>query len=392
MKSLFIILFSVSRLFNQNPVPAKVTEVLNQLQNKYAPDKRTSIFNIKANTSTTGKIVLTGELAGANIRKELLTALKSFNILDSLQMLPEKELGTKIYGVITIPVANMRANPGHNQEMVDQLLCGSVVRLYKSSGSWTLSQSPDDYLGWIDNDAIVPLDTIALKDYLSKPKLITIRDQSYIVDKPGDASNIVSPLSIGAIITLLNKSGNFYEVALADGRKGYINTGSVNEVKKWKEETKTQLQPNQVIKTAFNFLGRPYLWGGTSGNGMDCSGFTKMVYYLHGLVLPRDASQQVRVGKPIPSDTTLKNILPGDLLFFGRHASNDKPEKVTHVAMYLGDGKIIHSSGYVRVQSLKRGDPDFTESRLHSFLQARRPLAAPKENGIPSLSDLHFFD
>jgi len=163
-------------------------------------------------------------------------------------------------------------------------------------------------------------------------------------------------------------------------------------LEEWKMQY--QLPPNSesILRVAKSYLGRPYLWGGTSGNGMDCSGFTKTVLFQNGWLLPRDASQQVLVGMPIETDTTLKNILPGDFLFFGRKANDQQTEKVTHVAIYLGEGEIIHSSGYIRIQSLKRGDSTFTEQRLRSLLKATRPLMAPKEHGIHSLLDISYFD
>ena len=107
---------------------------------------------------------------------------------------------------------------------------------------------------------------------------------------------------------------------------------------------------------------------------MDCSGFTKTVYYLNGLMLPRDASQQVHVGIEVETDPSLKNLQPGDFLFFGRKATSSAKEKITHVAIYLGDGKMIHSSERVRIQSLKRGDEDFAENRLNTLVRAKRLL------------------
>ena len=84
-------------------------------------------------------------------------------------------------------------------------------------------------------------------------------------------------------------------------------------------------------------------------------------------------------------------LQPGDLLFFGRKATGEQPEKITHVAIYLGDGKIIHASGRVQVESLKRGAPDFTEYRLKSLVCARRMLQAPEQNGILPLSKVPLY-
>ncbi|HZG70126.1 MAG TPA: C40 family peptidase, partial [Chondromyces sp.] len=92
----------------------------------------------------------------------------------------------------------------------------------------------------------------------------------------------------------------------------------------------------QVVQTGKKFLGLPYLWSGTSSFGFDCSGFTYTVYKHHGIVLPRDASEQFKQGQSIQK----RNMQPGDLLFF---AYNKGKGKVHHVAMYAGGGKMIHS-------------------------------------------------
>src|SRR5690606_40781222 len=111
-----------------------------------------------------------------------------------------------------------------------------------------------------------------------------------------------------------------------------------------------------IRNTAFQFMGRPYLWGGTSGKGVDCSGFTKMVYYLNGLELPRDASQQVRSGVEIPLDENLSRLEPGDRLFVGYKDKDGKKARITHVGIHIGDGWRIHASQRVMVQSLMPGD------------------------------------
>jgi cell wall-associated NlpC family hydrolase len=109
------------------------------------------------------------------------------------------------------------------------------------------------------------------------------------------------------------------------------------------------------------------------------------------MILPRDASQQVHVGMEINTDQSLKGLKQGDLLFFGRKATKENKEKITHVAIYMGGGKIIHSSGKVKIESLKRGDSDFNEYRLNTFVRAKRPLEKFNEYGIPLLSESEWY-
>lgn len=385
-------LFAVWTGNQPDPVmPAGMSDAILSIERKFAPDKRTTIFKISPHYYQ-GKWVINGELNDPKAKAALFLALKNYSVLDSIDLLPSRSLRRKTYGVITIPVANMRSGTGHNSELSNQALCGTVVRLYKSNNGWYYCQTPDEYLGWIDEEAIQTMDSSELNMWQKKHKVIITSDQSYVIQSPMSGSNIVSPVSVGAILASDTEVKGFYPVYFPDGRKGFVPASNGMDLTAWKKQQLQTVSAETIIKSAYDFIGRPYLWGGTSGNGMDCSGFTKMVFFQHGLLLPRDASQQVKVGLPLEADTTLKNLLPGDFLFFGRKAAGNLPEKVTHVAIYAGNGKIIHATGYIREQSLKRGDPSFVEHRMHTYLHATRPLAAPKEHGIFALSDLKYYD
>ena len=315
-----------------NIIPPLVTDTIHKLEKQFAPDKRTAIFDIQASL-TNGILLLKGETFNIEVKNQLLQELASFTPIDSIEILPNASLEGKHFGVVNIPVANMRSKPGHSSELSNQILCGTVLRLFKYQSGWIYCQTPesgDEY-----------------KDY--------------------------------------------YLVTFPDGRTGYLPGAHGADYTLWKTKQTKAPSATAVLNTANMLKGTPYLWGGTSANGVDCSGFTKMVFFQHGPLLPRDASQQVSVGLPIETDTTLTNLLPGDFLFFGRKATETSPEKITHVAIYIGEGKIIHASGYVKVQSLIRGDADFAENRLASLVRATRPLSSPKENGIPFISDLKYF-
>ena len=120
-------------------------------------------------------------------------------------------------------------------------------------------------------------------------------------------------------------------------------------------------------------MGVPYLWGGTSFKGVDCSGFTKTVYFLNGILLPRDASQQVMIGETIDKNGNWGNLKEGDLLFFGEKRE-DGSERVVHVGMWIGNNEFIHASDKVRIGSMNPSESNYDEYNSKRYLRAKRIL------------------
>ena len=140
-----------------------------------------------------------------------------------------------------------------------------------------------------------------------------------------------------------------------------------------------------IINTAFNFLGVPYMWGGTSIKHVDCSGLTRSVFYMNGILLPRNASQQARAGIPVELDA----LEPGDLIFFGTPAGDGSAEKISHVGIYMGDDVYIHASQVVRISTL---DPESEDYGGRQPLRARRILGYVDDgHGVISIAKSPYY-
>ena len=164
----------------------------------------------------------------------------------------------------------------------------------------------------------------------------------------------------------------FFKIEFPDGRQGYISKDEAKEYDTWLSNL--SYNADSLIATSKTLMGVPYLWGGTSTKGVDCSGYTKTIYYLNGMVIPRDASQQVHAGKPIDSIADFSKLQKGDLLFFGRKATETTSEKVVHVGMWIGDNQFIHSSEMVRISSVDKDSPNYDAFNVGRYLRTKRLL------------------
>lgn len=366
-------------------------QIAENIRAEFAPDKRVALFRIDTMISKSG-LEIHGEttLPAAKTKFfEQLTAAK-IEFTDSLTLLPAKDLGGKHFGMVNVSVCNIRSEPRHSAELATQALMGFQLRVWKKEGDFYLVQTPDDYFGWLDDGGFQLMTETELENWSKSPLGIIKSDFIFAYEKPSTESPKITDLVAGNIVQVVENQAVFTKIKLPDGRNAYVQNIAISSLGNWLESR--QPTAENILATANEMMGRPYLWGGTSGKGMDCSGFTKMAYFLNGVELPRDASQQVHVGEQVETDTaSLQNLQPGDLLFFGRKASADKKEKITHVAMYLGGGKIIHASDRVKVESLVRGDTAFVEDRLKTFVRSKRVIGNVGKNGVRLVADSPYF-
>jgi len=266
---------------------------------------------------------------------------------------------------------------------VTQALLGTPVRILKTEGGKSLVQVPDGYLGWINTKEVHPVDQEELAAYRGADKLIFIAQYGTAYSEPDENSLPVTDLVIGNILCKVDERPGYTRVKYPDGRLGWVKSTDLVPAEEifYKETLKENL-----VQTALKYHGIPYLWGGTSSKTIDCSGLISNVYFMNGMQLPRDADMQALIGRELSTDYVWDGLEAGDLLFFGRKASEEGPERVIHVAMYMGDGEFIHSAGYrerVSINSMDSTKENYIESYPDIFVRSVRIIGEEYEGFGP---------
>jgi len=346
-------------------------EIIAEVSKEYAPDKRVALFNVEAEENK-GKLVLKGEsnLPEAVNSLKLKFEEKQIAYTDSIKLLPGEGIKETQNALVKISVANLRSNPAHSAELATQATMGTPLEILKKEGSWYLVQTPDKYIAWVDNGGLEPVTDEKFEAWRATPKLIYTKAFGFSYKEASLDSQEVSDLVAGSILELLGEQNQFYEVGYPNGDKAFVEKSTAQPYREWI----AALKPSEenLIKTSKSLMGLPYLWGGTSPKGVDCSGYTKTIYFLNGMIIPRDASQQVHTGKLVDSTRNFENLIPGDLLFFGRAATDSTAERVVHVGMWIGNNQFIHSSGNVHISTFDTTATDFDEANYNRYLRTKR--------------------
>lgn len=372
------------------PETNKADAFISSVKERYAPDKRTALFDISAGKQG-NMLVLNGETNIPAAKTALFSLLDSAGVeaVDSVRLLPAEDLDGEVFGLAMLSVCNLRVEPGHSEEMATQILLGTPVRILKKDRGWLLVQTPENYIAWTEKSGITSMDSAAFAAWQNRLRLIYTADYGQAYAGPG-GKEIVSDLVAGDILVADGEAGEFYRAVFPDGRKAYVKKKEASLLGSWI----SSLNPNgeNVLKAARQMMGAPYLWGGTSTKGVDCSGFTKTAYFMNGIILPRDASQQVLAGEAVDiyqADTVsiascLKNLRKGDLIFFTNDPDkrSDAHPRITHVGIYIGQGEFIHSSGFVHVSSLADTAGNYSGNRAKTLVSARRILTAAGREGV----------
>ena len=321
---------------------------------------------------------------------------------------------TKRMAVTALSENMMRLNPDYESPLETQALMGTIVEIIGEESYWRQVVTPEPYTAWCTNLGLVEMTAEQINEYKAAPKYICTTQHSGVYETPSLKSRRLSDLSMGNLLRIVYTEGKkvkpsvkkkWAEVMLPDGRKGWTPAADIKPFAEW--AGKQKLTAENIVNTAMQFEGTPYLWGGASSKGLDCSGLVRLTFMMNGHLLPRNASQQVNHGREIimecdhsvtPDSDKLyqemlkrtKNLQPGDLVFFGSPETFWSKEKITHVGIYIGNGRIIHASHKVRVNSLIPGEKDYYENS-HRLLKARRFINWQGPGMIPIIQSPAYF-
>lgn len=243
-----------------------------------------------------------------------------------------------MFGICNLAIIPLRFEHSDRSEIVSQVLFGEHFEIIETHNQWSKIRTQfDQYEGWVDSKQY---QLITENDYLQLSNDVCILNADLIEYVTGP-DNLLIPIPLGSSLSFLNHN-------------------DINSSKFSFEGTKISGKKDKecLIKTAFMYLNAPYLWGGKTPFGIDCSGLTQMVYKINGYALLRDASQQATQGEAL---SFIEESEPGDLAFFDNEEGN-----ITHVGIIMADNYIIHASGKVRIDRLDHLGIYNVETKKHT--------------------------
>lgn len=343
--------------------PGAVEEIIEAVRLRNVPDYRSGVFDVQAE-QVEGRVLLRGQATDETAVRELLELLSARGIttIDEIVRLPDPTFGSTRHALVRSAIAPLYAEPRLPGTQISQLVLGMRVELLSRAGDWIRIRGEDGYIGWVHNGYLQPGDddwAYGWERATWGEPVVSLGSQ--LVDEDG---RVLMRLPWGA--RLLRHTGAYL---LPDGRSGQVANGEVVDVDRLADWFPPRGE--SIARTARRWFGAPYVWGGVTLNGVDCSGFTQAVMWMHGIALPRDSDLQAAASVGVEVPTQLQELRAGDLLFFAEEGA-----RVSHVAIALGGSHIIHSAlgnGGVDVNDLAGSTP-LEQRLLRMLVRVRRLL------------------
>lgn len=376
--SIFLILLSfiAGKAFAQTKDSREII-IRDSVKTLYAPDSRTETFSIDPIVSKDNSHALTlkGKATTKAGLESLIQAYKKngYSVTDDVVMLPDAaDLGERTWGIVKNSVCYMRGESDYDARPVSQAQMGMPVRVLYNEDGWLRVQTPDRYLGFVQQSAIRRITKSEMEQWNAAPKIIITSLWGQVFEKPNVKSQPMGDVIAGNRMKHIATKGKFFKVEFPDGRQGYLSKKIGKEKDKWRKEL--SFKAEDILKTAFSLYGVPYIWSGTSPKGVDCSGFVRTTLLMHDIIIPRDCSQICKKGQRIEIGD-FSDLRPGDLLLFGSRNKETGRERASHVGFYIGNKHFIHSLGNVHEGSFNPADTElYDEYNLGRLLFAVRVL------------------
>lgn len=287
-------------------------------------DPRTSLFDVKIDSETDGTLTFSGRLLDRSQLDELPRLFPNRKLDTASIRILNTENHARVH--VATNLTGLYERPTFGMPLSSELPFGTDLEILDENGNWVFTRQPDGYLGWAYRRYLSEGHSSRLADHLVLEPAIELREE------PGSTSRVVTRLVSGTIVSVEEKRGDW---SLINANKtGWLPSSSLRALADIPEslEGKRAL----MVSDAKRMIGVPYLWGGTSGNGIDCSGFARLLHRWVGVTIPRDADMQHAAAFPIEPP-----FEAGDLFFF---AEGESKRNITHVGMSLGGWRMIHSS------------------------------------------------
>jgi len=347
----------------------------------HAPDPRTAVWEIGVEEGARRRLVGRTDVPDAIV--DLREAAAGSDAAFEVDLLPDPAVGEAIRAIAHRSLAHLRAEPRHAAELVHQMLLGEEALVLQERDEWLQVRTADPYVAWVHRGSLVrriPRDPGAFRERLATRKRdddawVVVARSAIARAGPERDAEVAADLVEGGIVHLGGAEGDALRIELPDGLVGWVPIDAVVPVRDL-----TRHFPRDggaALDHAAAFLGLPYLWGGASEKGFDCSGFVQRIFSLHGIDLPRDSDQQARLGRSVDPELAGPGVAAGDLAFFSERADG----RITHVGILDGTGRMLHASttrNGVAWDSLREDQRSPFGDRLAAwFTGIRRPWPRP---------------